>query len=306
MLNKLKIGTLLLLTLTLTACSPNSVHSVTSNPQPASAPVQQSATQATFQQTLANLEQQYQARIGVYVWDTETGHSLSYRADERFAYASTFKALLAGAVLQSLPEKDLNRTISYSQKDLVSYSPETQKYVGKGMTIAQLCEAAVRFSDNSATNLLLKELGGVEQYQRILRQLGDNVTHANRLEPDLNQAKPNDIRDTSTPKQMAMNLNAYLLGNTLTESQKTILWNWLDNNATGNPLIRAATPTSWKVYDKSGAGKYGVRNDIAVVRIPNRKPIVMAIMSTQFTEEAKFNNKLVDAAKQVFHTLQLN
>ena len=78
MLNKLKIGTLLLLTLT--ACSPNSVHSVTSNPQPASAPVQQSATQATFQQTLANLEQQYQARIGVYVWDTETGHSLSYRA----------------------------------------------------------------------------------------------------------------------------------------------------------------------------------------------------------------------------------
>ncbi|MDO9795111.1 serine hydrolase, partial [Glaesserella parasuis] len=161
------------------------------------------------------------------------------------------KALLAGAVLQSLPEKDLNRTISYSQKDLVSYSPETQKYVGKGMTIAQLCEAAVRFSDNSATNLLLKELGGVEQYQRILRQLGDNVTHTNRLEPDLNQAKPNDIRDTSTPKQMAMNLNAYLLGNTLTESQKTILWNWLDNNATGNPLIRAATPTSWKVYDKS-------------------------------------------------------
>ncbi|TRB32470.1 serine hydrolase, partial [Mannheimia haemolytica] len=83
-----------------------------------------------------------------------------------------------------------------------------------------------------------------------LRQLGDNVTHTNRLEPDLNQAKPNDIRDTSTPKQMAMNLNAYLLGNTLTESQKTILWNWLDNNATGNPLIRAATPTSWKVYDK--------------------------------------------------------
>ncbi|MGQ8821680.1 class A beta-lactamase, partial [Bibersteinia trehalosi] len=53
--------------------------------------------------------------------------------------------------------------------------------------------------------------------------------------------------------------------------------------------------------------KYGVRNDIAVVTIPNRKPIVMAIMSTKFTEEAKFNNKLVeDAAKQVFHTLQLN
>lgn len=117
--------------LTLTACSPNSVHSVTSNPQPASAPVQQSATQATFQQTLANLEQQYQARIGVYVWDTETGHSLSYRADERFAYASTFKALLAGAVLQSLPEKDLNRTISYSQKIWLVILPKPKNTLAK-------------------------------------------------------------------------------------------------------------------------------------------------------------------------------
>lgn len=259
-----------------------------------------------FKQALHDLEQQYQARIGVHVLDTETGQTLSYRSDERFAYASTFKALLAGAILQSLPTNQLNKTIFYTQNDLVSYSPITEKYIAQGMTITQLCEAAVRHSDNSAANFLIKELGGIEHYQYLLRQLGDNVTQANRIEPNLNQAIPNDIRDTSTPKQMVANLNVYLLGNVLAEPQKAMLWDWMDNNATGNPLIRAATPTSWKVYDKSGAANYGVRNDIAVVNIPNRKPLVIAIMSIQFTEDAKFNNKLVeDTARQVFKTLQL-
>ncbi|GAA3324888.1 hypothetical protein GCM10020331_054550 [Ectobacillus funiculus] len=64
-------------------------------------------------------------------------------------------------------------------------------------------------------------------------------------------------------------------------------------NTTGDELIRAAVPKGWEVGDKTGAGDYGTRNDIAIVWPPNRDPIIIAILSTQDTKNATYNNELI-------------
>src|SRR5689334_8092846 len=46
------------------------------------------------------LERKYDARLGLWVLDTGTGRSVQYRAGERFAHASTFKAMAAGVLLK--------------------------------------------------------------------------------------------------------------------------------------------------------------------------------------------------------------
>ena len=46
------------------------------------------------------LEEKYDATLGIYALDTETNKEISYNADERFAYCSTYKALAAGAILE--------------------------------------------------------------------------------------------------------------------------------------------------------------------------------------------------------------
>src|SRR5687768_7810469 len=109
----------------------------TADPAPTSAPtpapVPPSASQTTPVATplpapaFGKLEKQYAARLGVYALDTGTNRTIAYRADERFAFASTFKALAAGALLAQ--SKDLDKLIRYSESDLLANSPITKKNV---------------------------------------------------------------------------------------------------------------------------------------------------------------------------------
>lgn len=245
------------------------------------------------------LESKFDARLGVYAIDTGTNRKVAYRPNERFAYASTYKALAAGAVLQQNSIDKLNEVITYTNGDLVTYSPITAKHVDTGMTLGEICEAAVRYSDNTAGNLLLEKLGGPEGFETALRKIGDNVTQVDRYETDLNSAVPGDKHDTSTPKALATDLKAFTVGNVLPTDKRTILTDWMRGNATGDALIRAGAPTGWEVDDKSGAGSYGTRNDIAIVWPPHRAPIVITILSTRDTQNATYDNALIAEAAQV-------
>ncbi|SFK01729.1 beta-lactamase class A [Bacillus sp. 71mf] len=248
---------------------------------------------------LVQLEKKFDARIGVYAIDTGTNRTVAYRPNERFAYASTFKALAAGAVLQQNSIDKLDEVITYTKDDLVTYSPITEKHVDTGMTLGEIAEAAICYSDNTAGNLLLKKLNGPNGFEKALRQIGDRVTMADRFEPDLNEATPGDIRDTSTPKALATNLKAFTIGNALPTDKRKILTDWMRGNTTGDQLIRAGVPKGWEVGDKSGAGSYGTRNDIAIVWPPNREPIIIAILSSRDTKDATYNNELIAQAAKI-------
>ncbi|RSL28717.1 class A beta-lactamase, partial [Salibacterium salarium] len=174
-----------------------------------------------------------------------------------------------------------------------------------GMTLLELSEAAVRSSDNTAGNFLFKKLGGPDEFEQALRQIDDNVTQADRYEPDLNEFTPGDTRDTSTPIALANNLQAFAVGDLLSDEKRELFTDWLQGNATGDTLIRAGAPEGWNVGDKSGAGSYGTRNDIAVVWPPNREPIVIAIMSRHDTEDAKYDDKLIaQVAEETLNALK--
>ncbi|MEU0094892.1 class A beta-lactamase [Kribbella sp. NPDC006257] len=247
--------------------------------------------------SFSNLEKQYDARLGVYALDTGTGRTLTYRSDERFAFASTSKVLLAATLLRE--GHDLDKVIRYTKEDLVTYSPVTEKHVDTGMTLREICDAALRYSDNTAANLLFRELGGPAAVQSAVRKLGDRTTNLNRTEPTLNEATPGDVRDTSTPRALAKDLRAYLLGCALHTAQRELLTDWMQRNTTGDKLIRAGVPTDWKVADKTGSASYGTRNDIAVIWPPDRAPIVLTILTTRPTPDAPSNDALLAAATRI-------
>ncbi|WP_051112234.1 class A beta-lactamase [Lysinibacillus sphaericus] len=264
-------------------------------PNQTSENIMEETTMEKFEQ----LEKEYDARLGVYAIDTGTKKIVEFREDERFAYTSTFKALAAAAVLQQNSIEELNKIVTYTSNDLVTYSPITEKYVDTGMTLKDISEAAIRYSDNTAGNLLFKELGGPEGFETSLKKLGDQVTNAERIETGLNEAVPGETRDTSTPKALANDLQAYTLGDVLTHEKQTMLVDWLKRNTTGDNLIRAGVPKGWEVGDKTGGGGYGTRNDIAIVWPPNREPIVLAILSSRDKQDANYNDELIAQATKV-------
>ncbi len=251
-----------------TACVPSRV--VTSAPVdvPTLAPL-----------SFAAIEARVGGRLGVFAVDTGSGRQLTHRPDERFAMCSTFKWTLAAAVLARVDagELSLEDRVGYGPSDLLEYAPTTREHVAAGfMTVDALARAAVTVSDNTAANLLLARIGGPIGLTRFVRLLGDLVTRFDRDEPSLNDNEPGDPRDTTSPRAMVGLMRKVLCADALSAAGRERLLHWLRACETGKDRLRAGLPDGWVGGDKTGTGRRGAVNDVAIAVPPGRASILVA------------------------------
>jgi beta-lactamase class A len=253
------------------------------------------------QAQLTKLERTLASRLGVFALNTANGTHLGYHANEYFPLCSTFKVLLASAILKRSTQIDglMQQRIKYQQSDLVTYSPITKQHIENGMTVTALCAAAIQYSDNTASNLLMKILGGPGAVTKFARSIGDRQFRLDRWETALNSAIPGDRRDTSTPSSMGQSLQRLALGDALEPPLQLQLRAWLLGNTTGATRIRSGVPANWQVGDKTGTGDYGTANDLAVLWPPQRAPVIVAIYTTQSEKDAKARNDVVASAARI-------
>jgi beta-lactamase class A len=245
---------------------------------------------------LAALELRHGGRLGVAILDTGNQRLVSHRGDERFALCSTFKALAAAYVLArvDLKDEDLSRLIVYGQDQLVTYSPVTEKHAGEGgLSVGSICEAAVTLSDNTAANLLLDSFGGPQGLTAWLRTIGDQTTRLDRHEPELNENRPGDLQDTTTPIAMLQSLRTLVLGEVLSGASRDQLSAWLVSNKTGDQKLRAGLPKGWRVGDKTGSGSNNASNDVAIVWPTDRPPLIVTVYYSESKATSEQINSLM-------------
>jgi beta-lactamase class A len=220
------------------------------------------------------IETKYNVKIGVYAIDTNNGNSFSYRQDERFPFQSTVKMVVAAAALKNI---EADERIKISSDDIVFWSPIVRLNLDRGyMTIKELAIAAMSYSDNAATNILITRLGGTKKINEFAKSIGNASFYLENLEPNLN-SDPNNIHDSSTPKDMAQSVQKLLIeNNVLSQENQHILKTWMINNTTGYKKIRYGLPLAWSAAEKTGGGS-GTSHDIGIVWSPACKPIVLAI-----------------------------
>ncbi|MGI5191282.1 class A beta-lactamase [Promicromonospora sp. CA-289599] len=291
--------------LVLTSCTPGSAGPAPSPTPPASAGPAASDPMTREKATtppapvpdvaaeIGRLEKTYDAVVGLYALDTGTGAEVTHRADDRFAYASTFKALAAAAVLERSSPDELEQVVTYDANDLQEYSPVAERHVAEGMTMHQIIDAAVQESDNTAGNLLLDALDGPSGLQAALRAIGDETTTPSRYEPELNDVAPGDERDTSTARALAQDLRAYGLGDVLDGDARATLVDALRGSVTGSETIRAGVPDGWVVGNKTGTSGRGGRNDIGLLWPPDGEPVVLAVLTRTEDPEAEPDDALL-------------
>jgi len=252
---------------------------------------------------LAEIEKKSGGRLGCAMLDTASGKQIAHRGDERFPMCSTFKFLATAFVLHRVEQgqEHLDRRLPIGQKDILSYAPVTSKHVGElGMTISELCEAAMTLSDNTAANLLLASFGGPSALTAFLRTTGDTITRLDRTEPTLNEAIPGDPRDTTSPVAMLENLRRLLLGNTLNPASRQMLTDWMIACQTGQTKLRAGMPSDWKAGDKTGSGERGTSNDVAIFWPPHHAPILMTAYLTGSKLSSEEQNAIIANVGKVF------
>lgn len=261
----------------------------------------------SFAHALQALETRAQGRLGVHVVDTANGRDYGYRSDERFMMLSSFKLLASALVLDRVDrgEESLARRIRFRKQDLVAWSPVTQAHAdGDGLSLAQLCEATITTSDNTAANLILASYGGPKALTAYARQLGDAVTRLDRTEPTLNVRNGTEPLDTTSPRAMAQTLQTLLIGPALTPASRQQLRQWLLANTTGEKRLKAGLPAGWTIGDKTGTNKTDT-NDIGILLPPQGAPLLV----TAYLAESAASNEvreatLADVARLVAHTLQ--
>ena len=229
--------------------------------------------------SIAALEQKHQRHLGVWAKNMRTGRVVEHRADERFPMLSTFKTLLVAAILRDLPARTLQQRLTWDTTDVVVNSPVTSLTVRNGLTVAQLAEATMTRSDNTAANELLRLIGGPAGVTAFARSLGDTVSRLDRWEPDLNSAIPGDPRDTTSPRAIAQTYTKLVLGDALGGADRDQLLTWMLANQSTVTRFGAGVPAGWRLADKTGGGDYATRNDVCVTWTPDGAPIVIAALT---------------------------
>jgi beta-lactamase class A len=261
----------------------------------------------TLRGELVHIEKDVGGRLGVAVLDARTADQFGHHADDLFPMCSTFKFLAAAAVLKRVDDgkEKLDRRIKVEAGDVVPGSSHIKAPVPEGMTMGELCQAAMIYSDNTAGNLILVSLGGPAAITAYVRTLGDTITRLDRNEPTLNEATPGDPRDSTTPNAMLKDMQTLLAGEALSSASRKQLTQWLLDNKTGDSRLRAGLPPGWRAGDKTGTGDRGTANDIAIVWPPQRPPILIAVYLTETAASAdKRNAAVADVGRAVVKALE--
>ncbi|ALM52576.1 class A beta-lactamase [Halomonas huangheensis] len=229
------------------------------------------------------LEQRHSGRLGIALMNLSSGVVASHRGDERVLFNSTIKTVIAAAMLSRVDrgEISLDSRLVVSESDLGGWTPITEQHLGEpGMTVAELCQAAVAWSDNAAANVLVTDAGGPAAITEYLRSIGDEVTHLDRMEPELNEHDhEGDERDTTTPLAMLQTLRTLIFGDTLSPQSRHQLVAWMVEGKTGDNRLRAGMPPNWLVGEKTGTNSVGNAND-AGVAWPMDRGAVIAVAYT--------------------------
>jgi len=228
------------------------------------------------------IEAQTGGTLGAELFDTQTGMSVGLGRDKRFGHCSSFKLSLAALVLarNAAGVDDASRPVVWSEGDLMFVSPFTTQRLGEGATLLELAEAAQKYSDNAAANILLREIGGPQTLNAFWRSIGDTVSRLDRIEPQLNNVPAGEVRDTTTAAAMARTVAKLTFGDVLAGADKATLRQWMVDTSTGLRRVRAGLPDGWRAGDKTGTSLWPAMGslyvDIGFVESPRRGPFTFA------------------------------
>lgn len=268
--------------------------------------------------TLTLPPQQSDAVIGVTAIHLESGRRVSVRGSERFPMGSVYKFPIALAVLRRVETGTLSlaQELTIEPKDFSpGHSPLRDEAHGQPVTLSvrELLRQMVSISDNTASDALLKLVGGPVAVQTRMAELGVGGIRINRSEREMARdlRAPGgveryavDVRDTATPEEMANLLIAFWRGRDgLSKAHHDLLVHWMTVTPTGARRFKRAMPSTATVVHKTGTMP-GTVNDAGIV-IDGDDTVVLVVFTKRGTSQEQLREAdLAAAARAAFDAVR--
>lgn len=223
--------------------------------------------------------------LGVATIDLTSGRIFTYNADAVFPTASSIKIAIMIQVFRD------ERARKFAFGDKVTLGPKDnaggsggplQKALDKGsvtVTVRELMEDMIQYSDNSATNKLI-DLVGMDRVNGLIREFGLERTRLRRKMMDTAAAARGD-ENVSTPLEMARIVRSIYSNQA---ADPASCQEMLSVMKKVDAYMRPVIPGDVEVASKPG-DLDGVRTETGIVFLPKR-PFIISVMSAYLSDRA--------------------
>lgn len=238
-----------------------------------------------------------QLEAGIFIWDYNTGRYVDINGDQVFPTASIIKLPIMFQVFRRAEKGLINLNDKITLTDyyvsagsgFLQYSP-----LGRRLTYRELANLMIQESDNTATNMLLSSVGGMNELDREIKKWGLKATSMENWLPDLNGT------NVSTPKELGTLL--YNIGNTDLLSIKTRA-EIIDimSHVRNRNLIQAGLPDNVVFVHKTGdIGR--MLGDAGIVALPDGRKYIIAIMVKRPWNSFSAKEFIIAASKVTYNS----
>ncbi|WP_341631693.1 serine hydrolase [Sphingomonas agri] len=254
--------------------------------QPAAAA--SSPSLSSLEQQLSSLVSNRSTDVGIAALDLNTGETVSIKGNTPFPMASTVKVAIAALYLAQVDNgrRSLDDTIN-------------------GQSARSLMARMLIHSDNHATDILLKDLGGPTAVHQWLRDNGVTGLRVDRTIADLLRSKRDlwDRRDSSTPVAMVDLLKRIYKSELIKPDSRNYLLDLMAKCQTGKNRIKALLPFGTPVEHKTGTLD-GLSDDVGFITLPDGRRVAVAIFTRGGNDRprtiAESARAIYDGFKSVF------
>lgn len=203
---------------------------------------------------------------------------------------STFKFPLALAVLHQveLGKLRLDQPVRFLKSDrYATFSPLQDEFpeAGVDVPVRKLVQLMATESDNIASNLLLRAIGGPDALDQYLDSLGLSAIHQQDSEYTLHGDQRLQYRDSAEPAAMVALLRLFADRSPLNPEDTALLNGWMLEAASGPERMKGLLPAGTPVAHKTGSsgvewGMIPATNDVGLITLPDGRRLALAVFVT--------------------------
>ena len=270
------------------------------------------SAQTTLHQQISSIAQDAQGKVFVACSLPGVALDCDLNPHGHPPMQSTFKLPLAIVVLQQveLGKLTLDQPIRFLPSDRYpgTYSPLQDAHPDANVDVPlhELLQLSVGKSDNTATDILLRILGGPPVVQESLNKLGLEAIHVRDSERGMHDEFQAQYRNDAEPAAM-VKLLRLLADHSPLNAEHTILLNrWMTETSTFPHRIKGQLPANTPVAHKTGTsgerdGLTPATNDVGLITLPNGQRLALAIFVTDSrADEATREGIIARIAKAVY------
>ncbi|MEK6476911.1 class A beta-lactamase [Catalinimonas sp. 4WD22] len=255
--------------------------------------------------------QKISGNVGVYALLLETGDTVAYHAEEQYPMQSVYKFPIAMAVLSQVDQGklSLDQVIQVQATDYIpeqGYSPIRDKYPeGVALSLRELLRYAI-LSDGSASDVLLKTIGGIEVAHAYVQRLGVSAMAIALTEKIQVANDTMQYQNWSTPRAMTQLLKIFYTDDVLSAPSRELLLHDMINSKTGLHRLKGMLPEGTVVAHKTGtAGTYNgltrATNDAGIITLPNGKHMAVSVfISDSYASSEERDLVIASITKSIF------